>query len=177
VNAVAAAPINLTDLLVSPAMAGASSSASHAAYGIPRQSWRGVREQSEPMVLYAPSQALSAGWFHPSVEGISSVLRLRRGWDSYDARPITHVSAQSALTFLSRVLEATTAPPAVVPLADGGVQIEWHRGGLDVEIAFSPGDAPEMYIADHETGASWDLDPSTADFEEVRPLLARLRAE
>jgi hypothetical protein len=177
-----AAPINLTDRSVSPATD--SPFVSQAAYDVvildpPWPAPWAVRAGSTrtgPVIIHGVDPGPTA-WFDASVTGMTHVLGLARGWDSYDARPVARRSAQSALTFLARFVEATTAPPAVVPLSDGGVQLEWHRGGLDVEIAFSPDEEPEMYVADHETGDTWDIDPSSADFEEVRPLLTRLRAE
>lgn len=178
---VAEAPINLSDLVVSHARSAVG--ASQAAYDVDRRSggarwiFEEFRPRVEPLAIAVPIDAMSARWLRPSLEGLFRALTLGRGWDSYNARPIAYASAQSALDFLSRYLEPTTSAPAVVPLADGGVQLEWHRGGLDVEIAFSPDDEPELYVADHETGDAWDLDPSSPQFEEIRPLLTRLRAE
>src|SRR5262245_45803740 len=86
----------------------------------------------KPVIVYGDDPGPTA-WFDASVTGMTHILGLARGWDSYDARPVARRSAQNALTFLARFVEATTAPPAVVPLSDGGVQLEWHRGGLDVE--------------------------------------------
>jgi hypothetical protein len=120
---------------------------------------------------------MGAAWFNTTVAGVFRALALRRGWDTYNARPVAYASVQDALSFLAQTIEPTTAPPAVVPLADGGVQMEWHQGGLDVEIAFSPNEEPEMYVADHETGTEWDLNPLSPQFDEVRPLLTRLHAE
>lgn len=179
---VADAPINLSDLVVSRA-SGFPFCASQAAYGISQfddqgwSMWVGAQRHMELLVLHAPAEVVSASWFDASVDGIFRALGLSRGWDTYEARSVARTSTQSALSFMARFFEPTTAPPTVVPLADGGIQLEWHRGGLDVEIAFSPDEVPEMYVADHETGESWDFDPASVQFEEIRPLLDRLRAE
>jgi hypothetical protein len=45
------------------------------------------------------------------------------------------------------------AQPAIVPLRDGGIQLEWHRGGIDLEIAFSDED-PGVYLVDHQSNES-----------------------
>lgn len=182
---VADAPINLSDRVVSRAMSRVAACASQAAFGTHgfSQDWTGwtvwpvALPDTEALVFTAPGEAFASSWFRPSLDGMSRVLRLTHGWDTYNARPISHRSATSALSFLGDFLESRSAAPAVVPLADGGVQLEWHRGGLDVEIAFSPGEDPEMYVADHESGREWELDPRSGEIEDIRPLLHRLRAD
>lgn len=182
---VADVPINLSDRMVSHALVGVPFCASQAASGTHRlarepMGWTMFATSlphAETLFFAAPTHAISAQWFGPSLEGIGRVLRLGRGWDTYDARPISRTSALSALSFLDGFLEATSSPPTVVPLADGGVQFEWHRGGLDVEIAFSPEEEPEMYVADRESGQEWELDPRSSEaLEDIRPLLHRLRS-
>lgn len=37
--------------------------------------------------------------------------------------------------------------PAVVPTADGGVQLEWHRDGTDVEVYVEPDGAVSFWCA------------------------------
>ena len=51
---------------------------------------------------------------------------LEPGWDSYRAVPIT----SEALATVGRI--------AVVPCGNGGVQLEIHRDGLDIEIEIGP---------------------------------------
>ncbi len=47
---------------------------------------------------------------------------LDQGWDSYGGKPIT---AEAILTVESF---------AVVPSSSGGIQLEMHRDGIDIEI-------------------------------------------
>ena len=115
-------------------------------------------------------------WFDAVRTSLEDLSSLEPGWDSYHALPTAPESIESALGFLASVLSPDSTPPAVVPLADGGVQLEWHRAGLEVEVAFAPDEEAEMYVADHETGHAWDFNPSSPAFEEIRPLLTRLRA-
>lgn len=47
--------------------------------------------------------------------------------------------AQQALLLLVEVMDNDDAPPpSVVPLNDGGVQVEWHRHGRNLEKQFIP---------------------------------------
>jgi len=51
-------------------------------------------------------------------------------WDSYGSPAIDRACIQRAKDWVAAVLP--------VPLSDGGVQLEGHRDGYDVEIAFHP---------------------------------------
>lgn len=59
-----------------------------------------------------------------------SLRALGPNWDSYEAVPIT----DAALA----VAEAIERNFRFVPLTDGGFQVEFHSGGIDLELAFDP---------------------------------------
>ncbi|QZA07822.1 hypothetical protein K3U94_00125 [Mycolicibacter heraklionensis] len=43
-------------------------------------------------------------------------------------------------------------PAQIFPLAGGGIQIEWHHGGLDIEIECLADDSLYIYLALNESG-------------------------
>ena len=57
-----------------------------------------------------------------------------RGWDGGDAAPVTTAAVRAALTVLEETMCADTVPPAMVPTVDGGLQMEWHCRGVDLEV-------------------------------------------
>jgi len=71
-------------------------------------------------------------------------LQLPPGWNSYRAKPIAHENVIAAITFLFEYVESATPKPDVVPTTKGGVQIEWHINGIDLEVLFSS-TGPEFY--------------------------------
>jgi hypothetical protein len=58
----------------------------------------------------------------------AKLATLKAGWDSYGAPPISAEAIQRARRWLESV--------HVVPTSDGGVQIEWNRDGVEVEVYF-----------------------------------------
>lgn len=62
---------------------------------------------------------------------------LAAGWDSYDADPITTAAINAVRSF------------AVVPCSDGGLQLEVHRDGWDIEIEISPDGRIVSVLAEH----------------------------
>lgn len=63
-------------------------------------------------------------------ERLKELEALKENWDTYGARPITKEAIEAARSFLSTL--------TVVPCSDGGVQIEAHAIGIDVEIEIGP---------------------------------------
>jgi hypothetical protein len=89
-------------------------------------------------------------WYEAALAEISHLTALAVGWNGYDAREVQADHAINAAQFLANVAPFPgIAPPAIAPLSDGGVQLEWHRGGLDIEIAFSD-EEPGVFIDDRQ---------------------------
>ena len=59
---------------------------------------------------------------------------LKDNWDSYGALAPTQLAINSA----HRLLGATMHEPAVVPTSEGGVQVEWHCNGTEIELRIRP---------------------------------------
>lgn len=111
------------------------------------------------------------------------LLNLKENWDSYGAREVTKQSVETALT-LASVLSDDTPPPAIVPTPAGGIQMEWHASGIDLEVevaddgnfSISFDDELEGLVKAEETvfcGANEQL----ALIEYVTKLTEKIRAE
>ena len=78
--------------------------------------------------------------FLESIEEVVDLLNLPAGWNSYSAKPIAPRNAIKAIRVLADLLEPATPSPIVVPTVRGGIQLEWHTNGVDIEIYI---DSPE----------------------------------
>ena len=74
--------------------------------------------------------------------------------------PIPRRTLDSMLTILTKILDDQTPPPSVVPTWEGGLQVEWHRNGVDLEIEVnSSGRVVEYFFASSEEeheGMAWE---------------------
>lgn len=77
-------------------------------------------------------------WIRPAEHAIQRLMELPAGWDSYGARPIEANAVDAILQVLGRTMERYSPAPAVVPTASGGLQLEWHAGGIDLEVEATP---------------------------------------
>jgi hypothetical protein len=56
------------------------------------------------------------------------------GWNSYSAPPLRQDTADFALHVLKTIMKRETPFPQIVPSSTGGVQLEWHERGVDLEL-------------------------------------------
>ena len=76
-------------------------------------------------------------WLGAVLDELSALLDLKHDWNSYGAVPIEKeavVAAARLVTFGGQ----DQLRPTIVPVADGGVQLEWHRAGVSIEVEVGP---------------------------------------
>lgn len=59
-------------------------------------------------------------------KNLEALAVLEDGWDSYGGKKPTDAALKTASEIY------------FVPVADGGVQLEMHSGGMDIEISINP---------------------------------------
>jgi hypothetical protein len=105
-------------------------------------------------------------WLEPTLDRVELLMALDPASTVGRDTPPSPESVIDAVTFLTRSLGPKAAPPSLAPLNDGGLQAEWHRGGLDVEIVFSPDDEERgVYIRHKQTGEEQELPLDAAAFK------------
>jgi hypothetical protein len=84
-------------------------------------------------ILAAPIE-LQGPWQVAVVQKLAAFARQPRGWDGYKGEPLRPDAGFFALQVLVDVMSEGIPVPHLVPTSSGGVQIEWHRGGWDIEV-------------------------------------------
>jgi hypothetical protein len=133
-----------------------------------------MTKSNEPQLVKVKVSQTPSPWFGNALKRISELTGLAEGWDGYGAHKIDAELAVDAVAFLTQVAYPGIAEPSIVPLPDGGLQVEWHRNGVDVEVAFSDED-PGVYVAHWDSGAIAEYPVARAD-AEVERVLEQLRA-
>ena len=92
-----------------------------------------------PQDQYAPR------WFEPTIRRMAGLPWDNDNWND-DAKPTQPNAAALLLATLAAILDDATPPPAIVPSWRGGVQAEWHRNGVYLEIEADPDGSVECYF-------------------------------
>ena len=87
-------------------------------------------------------------WIAAIERRINQLLELRENWDSHGAPGIDFESAMGAMAFLLQHCLHDMPAPQVMPMSNGGIQIEWHVSGTDLELAFAPKEVASFYYSD-----------------------------
>lgn len=88
------------------------------------------------------------------VEVLSKLVEftnLPTDWDGYGGAPVKRDAAMFVVEVLSHVMTARTPIPQVVPSNVGGVQIEWHTRGIDLEFHVTAPYDGDFYFEDLQT--------------------------
>lgn len=112
-------------------------------------------------------------WARPVLQSLAERWGGYDGWDSYDAKPTNLDLAVKLLNILSGVMEESFITPLTTPLADGGIQAEWHDRGKDLEIVVSADGNPAYYYFDSATNEEQEGDLNT-NYAQVRDLIGRV---
>lgn len=95
--------------------------------------------------------------------------KLPAGWDTYNSPAISWEAGLFALSVLNDFMRPRTPIPQVVPSSSGGVQLEWHQKGIDLELHIAGPYQCEFWFQDHQSPndqpISLDL---TDDFSALR---------
>ena len=115
-------------------------------------------------------------WLYRLIGDLRDSSFLEPNWDSYNGRPVTFEAAYAALHFAAALLPAHAHGPTVVPASSGGVQLEWHRLGGDLEVFFSNTGQLSASFDAADSDESWDVDGSTLSHTALRRAVEHVSA-
>jgi len=112
-----------------------------------------------------------AQWQMQLIEKIALLGSLPENWNSYRSQPINIETAGFAICTLLNHLQHDDPMPSVVPTSGGGILVEWHVAGVDLEIDFrSP---TWVEVSFEKDGDEFEVDD--ASMSQIGDFIARLR--
>jgi hypothetical protein len=115
-------------------------------------------------------------WSHFALQSLAERWGTRPGWDSYRAQPTNPELVAYLLNILSNLMQPSYLPPQIMPLADGGVQAEWHSSAQDLEIVVTAEDPPTYYYFNRRTGAEENSELER-NYAHVQDLVGQLTSQ
>lgn len=85
----------------------------------------------------APLAQTEPKWFEPTIAAMANLPWDEDDWND-DAKRTQPNAAAILLVLLAKILDADSPPPIIVPTWRGGVQAEWHRNSVDLELEADP---------------------------------------
>jgi hypothetical protein len=112
-------------------------------------------------------------WLYTVLQQVQSVAALPPNWDSYGGEALTFEAALASLGFLADQLKESAVPPSIVPSSTGGLQLEWHRRGCDLEITFGPAGAFSASFENSKEG-SWEMTEESIEPDRLAAAVERV---
>lgn len=109
------------------------------------------RGQAHTILWQDYGQPLPA-WFDPLMQGFVDLLTLPPNWNTYGSGQIDPNVIHEAMNLVAGLLGPSAPAPRVMPLSSGGLQIEWRRKGIELEIVFERGEQAFFYYRNRATG-------------------------
>ncbi len=101
---------------------------------------------------------------------------LDSGWDGESARSIDALALRVAWSVVEQALRAHLPEPEVFPVPDGGVQLEWSAGPVELELEIEPNGSAVVFVCDDEQAGQRIDGELPGDESRFGLALARLNA-
>jgi len=113
-------------------------------------------------------------WQMHADQMLGKLLMLRPGWNGPNTGPISLSMVAFIRAVLSSVMRDDTPAPSFVPAHGGALQLEWHEGGLDIELmVFRPLDA-ELSVQFHDGREAIEEVQLSTEFDLLSEVLSEL---
>lgn len=112
-------------------------------------------------------------WWDSAQSKLNELLCLPPGWDSYGADAVHPRAAVTALEVLYSVAGYGASAPSIVPTTAGGIDLEWHRGGIGLVVSIGPTGETSAWYEDLRSGQEWE-GSVTPDLGQLAAILERL---
>lgn len=123
-----------------------------------------------------------------SFQRLKSLSELESDWDSYGAEPISSSSIHLALQFLvvlrnvfagisnekSNGLSQKIEPYAIIPVPNGGVQLEWRGSTKDLELEVEPTGVFSYLLIDKHTSGKTFKEQSGVSLAQAIGLVCKI---
>lgn len=121
----------------------------------------------------APQAAPTPAWMPEVKNRIASFTKLGPNWNSYGAPKIERNAMLLSIALLNLIADASTPAPSVVPTVSGGVQLEWHQNGVDLEIEILGSGNVAVFHSDARGDDEWESD-ANGSVQKLRNLISPL---
>jgi hypothetical protein len=154
--------VSLSDAYTSPATSNEATSSSASLEAAPPSSIAAFNvRRSKP------------SWQQEIVDALCRLIELPDDWDTYGGKALRHDTAMFTLQVLNSLMSPATPTPNIVPIANGGVQIEWHQNSMDIELYVAAPYECELLVND-QTSEESRISSLSSDFSTLAEALKRL---
>jgi hypothetical protein len=115
---------------------------------------RPARSSGSQIVAFSQTRT---DWQPFAARRLNEIIRLPVGWDGHQGKPVNATIASYSYNLLEALLTMPAVPmPSITPLSYGGLVLEWHRRGWDVEIEIDAPASHHLFAHELASGEEWE---------------------
>lgn len=112
-------------------------------------------------------------WLLQIVDRLETLIELKTGWNGHGSQRVQAKPVMQALQLLLQVMRPTTVTPVLSPKPSGGLLVEWHDRGLDLEVDIPVDGEPSVWF-ESEQGQEWEGSLRDGGLDVVEQAVLRL---
>ena len=125
------------------------------------------------VIVHPSGFTVLGGWFEETFAACRGLRWREEDLPDERSRVTDWDAVLRLLSVLGKVLDCSCPAPALVPTESGGVQAEWHRNGVYLEIESDP-DGTVAYYVSWDGGSEVEGTVTLEDLDELRGYAAFL---
>lgn len=107
---------------------------------------------------------------------LDELTSLTGNWDGEGAQSVDRAALRLAGAVITQALRAGLPEPEIFPVPDGGVQIEWQAGPVELELEIEAGGRVGVFVCDDKQATQQIDGQIPEDLSRFALALARLNA-
>lgn len=116
----------------------------------------------------------SREWIGTVNNRLEELIRLRQGWNGYQAQPVSYENAVFAQKIIEGTCRNNNIQPSIVPGSSGDLQVEWHTLEGDVELHVLAPYTVRAYYSNESNQTEQEVD-LTNDFSLIGTWLNEIK--
>ena len=84
--------------------------------------------------LSSPTVVHRSKWAKPTIDRLVALAPLQQNWDQRGSAAVREDVLTFAWNVLAQIMPHDGKPPVIVPIGNGGIQLEWSSDTVDLEM-------------------------------------------
>lgn len=137
-----------------------------------------VRSSVKPVIvarpqLSSPSLVHRSKWARPTIDRLMALAPLSDNWDQRGSAAVKGDVISFAWQLLAQIMPEDGLAPVVVPLGNGGVQLEWSANGAELEIEIARPFEIVALLVEIADGAESEMQLSSDDWDQLTDVVRK----
>jgi len=131
-----------------------------------------VRSSVKPVVvarpqLSSPSVMHRSNWARVTIDRLMTLASLGNNWDQRGSAAVKADVLSFAWQLLAQIMPVDGTPPVVVPLGNGGIQLEWSSPTAELEIEIARPFQTSALLINLQNGEETEVDLPTDTWDQL----------